>query len=693
MTTMELHMNNIDSGINSDVKLTPNDGSPNTQEQGGLKRKSTFDSTYVKPLGIIGVVILLGLIIFAVKAMTPEPTVRTVDGGEVNTIRVDGEIDGRDQLDANQAKYLSEKDRMEAAKNAREGVSSAPVLNRAEATTDFTTYENTEVTDVNAVTKTYQSNPKTVAQLDAENLAADGELYAKGVDDDGYVYYTSKETGQAVIPIDKQLAEGVVAPNATANTNYDYDANNGGQNGGQNNNYQGQNNGGQNNGQAQSTDDDQQQQPAERLPDPVIEAKRTQLGADYEAYQAQQAELDARENQLAQEQQARYMNLQQQRQGVASQSLSESLARVQQSVGSDSKGSYTAVPYIPRSGGGGSANQNNNQANNQSGQYNNQGYQTNNQGNQGNNYLPAQNQIGQSQGQGYGSNGYGQGIPEPYANNNGFSYQGDQSSTLDMLPNSGGYGVAGSMPVIGGYSPNGGMQGTTSQGGQYINSSGQGAQYGNNTTTLNNAQNGEIIDQRLPKNMIRAGTKWQAVVTKSVNTDEGLQVVAELVTGKFAGSTVYGIVQPSGQNIGVQFQSIAPPNPRKPLIPIQAYATTIGSQKTAISNDINRHYARNYGIKGLSAVLRGVGEAYEGAGETSIITDSGNVITTKDSKPDASKIKADVLGELGKDLTDDISKLGDRPPTYKVPIGTIVNVVLSNDLDVNGTTSSIALGS
>ena len=51
-----------------------------------------------------------------------------------------------------------------------------------------------------------------------------------------------------------------------------------------------------------------------------------------------------------------------------------------------------------------------------------------------------------------------------------------------------------------------------------------------------------------------------------------------------------------------------------------------------------------------------------------------------------------MLGELGKDLTDDISKLGNRPPTFKVPIGTVVNVVLSGDLDINGTTSSIAQG-
>ena len=698
---MELHMNNIDSGINSEVKLAPN-GLPNTAARGDLKRKSRFDSTYVKPLSIVGLIFFIGIVIFAVKALTPEPEIKTVDGGEASTISVNSDIDGRDQLDINQAKYLSEQDRAEAEKNARDGVSSAAVLNRAEATTELTTYETSGVSDLGAVTKTYQSNPKTVAQLDAENLASGNELYAKGADDNGYIFYTSKETGQTIIPIDKQLAEGVVSPNATLNTNDNYDSSNGGgqNNGGQNQGQNGQNNGGQNQGQGT---DDQQQQPVERQPDPRIEAKRVQLSSDFEAYQAQQAELDERENQQAQMQQERYMNLQQQRQGAANQSLADSLARVQQSVGGSSGGrsGYSLLPYIkPTAGGGavsnqGGQNQGQPQGYGQGGQ--NQGYgqgqsQGYGQGGQNQGYGQGQSQgYGQDgQNQGYGASNYGENAPVPYMNNNG-GYQGNQPSTLDLPPNAGGYGGGSNMPVIGGYSPNGGGQGGM-QGGNGINVGlgNQGGQY--NSNTLNNAQSGVVLDQRLPANVIRAGTKWQAIITKAVNTDEGLQVIAELVTGKFAGSTVYGIVQPSGRNIGVLFQTVAQQNSRKPLIPIQAYATTIGTQKTAISNDVKNHYVRNYGIKGLSAVLRGVGEAYDGAGETSVITDSGNVITTKDAKPDASKIRADVLGELGKDLTDDISKLGNRVPTYKVPIGTVVNVVLSGDLDVNGTTSSIALG-
>ena len=695
MTTMELHMNNLDSGISSEVKLEPN-GLPNTNARGDLKRKSLFDSTYVKPLSIVGVILLIGIIIISIKALTPEETIKTVDGGDASTIRVNGDIDGRDQLDVNQAKYLTDADRAEAEKNAREGVSSAAVLNRAEVTTDFTTYGVQTGSDASAVTTNYQTIPKTVAQLDAENLAAGGELYSKGSDNDNNVVFTNKSTGQEVIPIDKVLAEGFepkasASNNATYNTNSNYNANNGGQNQGDQSGGQGQ--GGQNGGQGQGGDAGQQQERPERQPDPVIEAKRAQLSADFEAYQAQQAEIDAKEQQLAAMQQQRYQEQQSARSQAANQSLSESLSRVQQSVGASN--SYSVMSYNDAS-----RNQNGGQGG-QAGQPNG-GYSSNQGGNGQGGY-----QGGNGQG-GY-QGGNGQNNPVPYQNTDGSGYlSGDQSMTLEIPANgnnyqggyNGGYNQNGSnnTPIM----LNGGQYNNqnSNQGG-YANGGSAGYGNGNNSNgvnvgfgqsnTLNNAQNGEIIDQRLPNNIVRAGTKWQAIITKAVNTDEGLQVIAELVTGKFAGSTIYGTVQPSGRNIGVQFSSIAQRNSRKPLIPISSYATTIGEQKTAISTDVKNHYTRNYGIKGLSAVLRGVGEAYDGAGETSIITDSGNVITTKDSKPDASKIKADVLGELGKDLTSDISKLGNRPPTYKVPIGTVVNVVLASDLDINQTTSSISL--
>lgn len=690
MTTMELHMNNLDSGIASDdsnsslgkdsgvtseVKLAPN-GAPNTNARGDLKRKSVFDSTYVKPLGILAAFLLIGLLILAFKALTPEEVVRTVDGGDASTIRVNRDLDGRAELNADQAKYLSDRDRAEAAKNAREGVSSVPIVDRAEVTTDFTTYDVTAASDSSAVTQSYQTIPKTVAQLDAENLAAQGDLYSKGVDNNNHIVFTNKKTGQLIVPIDKVLAEGFVdKSNATYNTNNN--ANDGSQNQGGN---QGGNNQGGNNQGGQGQGDASQQQ-VERQPDPMIESKRAQLSADYEAFQAQQAALDAKEQQLAQDQQQRYQQQQEFRSDVASQSLNDSLSQIKNSVGS--RNSYTALSYNAAA-------------------TSSQGAGTGTQANVA--YNPSAQNL--SQGASYSQPTTSQQYSNPTAQNNyaGYLSNGGVVSQPNQQPV---YNNADLNDKTVEYDENGNIvtagtsAATTTNNSSYSGSNGasnglnvgfsQSGQSGNSSTTYNSSQTGEVLDQRLPANIIRAGTKWQAILTKPINTDEGLQAIGELVTGRFAGSTIYGTVQLSGKNIGVQFNAIAPRNSRKPIIPIASYATTIGEQKTALSKnkDINNHYVRNYGIKGLSSVLRGIGEAYDGAGETSVVTDTGTVITTKESTIDADAIRADVLGELGKDLTADISKIGNRVPTYKIPMGVVVNVVLSSDLDINNTTSTI----
>lgn len=667
MTTMDMTMSNLDSRVN----LQGND--PKVPANTKIKRDGIFDATYIKPLSIVGAVILLGLIIVIFKAVTPEQTIQTVDGGVVTDLELNKDNIGRDELNEQQVKYLSQKDLALAENNAGDGTSSAAIVNRARVGTALTGYDATGASDASAITAEYQSIPKTVAQLDAENLAANKTLYSKGADAQGYVIYTSKRNGQIIQPVDRQLAEGF-SPNTNAtyatNDNYNGGANNNG-NYSNNNSNSGGNDGGS---QANAGGQDQNQS---REPDPVIEAKRQQLSADFEAYQATLAEIDAKEKELQQIQQQRYQGLQQTRNQAASQSLSNSLNSVQQSVGGNQ--GYTPMSYTnPQQNqrqGQSQNNQNNQNPQYGNGQYN-QNPQNNSYGNGQYNQNPQNNQFGGGQSQ-FDQNQNMSNNPVPYQNDQGAGYQpqGSQNNYLNnvsansnqplMLNNSGNTGV------------------NVGLGNQGSNRQAYSGNYNQGVST------GEIVDARLPKNVIRAGTKWQVVITKPVNTDEGLQVVGEIVGGKFSGSTIYGMVQQSGRNIGVQFNTIAQPNSRKPLMPIMAYATTLGTQKTAVSKDVNNHYVQNYGIKGLTAILRGYGEAYENSGENVIITDNGTVITTTDSKPSSDKIRGEVLGELGKDLTADIGKLGNRAPTYKIPMGTVVNVVLSNDLDVNGISSSI----
>ena len=638
MTTMDMPMDNLDSKLNSEV--APID-TPQPVNKKTLMRKNVFDSTYLKPLSIVGLVIFVGMVIFMVKALTPEPELKTVDGGEASTIKINSEVDGSDQLDVKQAQYLSEKARLAAEKDAKDGVTTAAILTRPEVNASGATYLATDTTDLGAVTADYQSVPKTYQQLKAENEASGKTLYTEGVDENGNVVFINKNTGVATSPISptqspdlKSTSQG--SPNATyASSNQNYDG--GGYNNADNGGSGGANNGGGNNGaqggandQNQNNQGQQNNQP--RPPDPAIEAKRAQLSADFEAYQAEQAALDAQAAAAAKYRQDRYQSINDYRTKIANDSLNTAINSIQKSTGGQNR--YAPLSYTNNS----------------------------NQGNQQPN-----------------------GNPQTYSQS---LNQNPNSAPMSQAPN-GYFGSTGS-----GFSGNsGGINNSANSNGISVGFGSQNTpQIGSSPNQVNTSNNssGLIQDNRLPANIVRAGTKWQVVITKSVNTDEGMQVIGELVTGKFAGSTVYGTVAQSGRNIGVQFTTIAPPNARKSLVPIAAYATTIGSQKSAVATDKSNHYLQNYGVKTLTSILKGVGDAYENSGETSVITDSGNVITTKPSEPSSKKIRANVLGELGDEITADIGKLGNRAPTFKVAIGTVLNVVLSSDLDINGTTSTLS---
>lgn len=681
MTAMGMTMDNSMGNITSDVEVAPNAQAPLHK----VKKNSAINSTFVKPLAIVGGLLTVGVVVATVKIATPEAEVRSIDGGEVDTILVDNTLTGADELDSKQAQFIADQQYALAEKNAKEGVNTAAVVNRAKVSSTGVSYSTSAASDASAITTEYHSVPKTLAQLTQANAASGGMLYQETIDDNGNIIFMNRETKEIIYPIDVPRSNSLTgntqakpAPNSTAATNYNEQGggeyNDGGSGGGNGANGGGQQGSATGSGQDQ---DNQAQQPRPTGAQPLIESRREILNNDFTNQQAQREALAAQAAQADQARIAQYQQAQQYRTESANEALNNAIASVKESTGSPNNNRYKPVSYIAQNNNGGS-NQN-------QGGYSSQG-----------GYLGGNNQGGYSNNQGYSSMG-GQGFNP----NQGYNTMGGLAGQPTTMPIDPSYG---SQPV---FDPQNNPQTLAapnmaypSQGNQvggyygalpspYAPNAQQQYGFDGQAPDVNNSSQGIIMDNRLPINVIRAGTKWQAVITKSVNTDEGLQVIGELVTGKFAGSTVYGVIEQSGRDIGVRFTSIAPPNPRKPLIPLSAYATTIGGQKTAVSTDKKNHYLQNYGIMTLTSILQGVGDAYEDSGETSVITDSGNIITTKPSEPSSKKIRGEVLGELGEKLNEDISKLGGRAATYKVAIGTVVNVVLSDDLDINGTASSI----
>ena len=191
----------------------------------------------------------------------------------------------------------------------------------------------------------------------------------------------------------------------------------------------------------------------------------------------------------------------------------------------------------------------------------------------------------------------------------------------------------------------------------------------------------------LPSNIVRAGTSWMVSVLNKVNTDNGSYVTAQILNGKLAGSTVYGVIEPSGRNIGISFTSILPKGTRRAVIPVNAIAMTIGGN-SSVASKVNNHYTQNYGTMLLTSVIGGYGAAYSEPEQETTVSDGVVVTTQKEST--SKQLRANIYQQLANQINSDIARFGSRPPTYIINQGTVLNMTLIDNLDLKGTADSIS---
>lgn len=198
-------------------------------------------------------------------------------------------------------------------------------------------------------------------------------------------------------------------------------------------------------------------------------------------------------------------------------------------------------------------------------------------------------------------------------------------------------------------------------------------------------------NSNLPKHIIRAGTTWQVVVTKTANSDAGNVVEARIANGPFAGSTVYGQMSPKGRDITVVFTSLQRPNPRLPILALRASATNIRNNRAEVSTDVNRHYLQNYTYAAAASVLKGYGDAYSSRNQaqTTVERSDGTVITSRDGSSTIKEVRANIAQDFSNRLQQDIAHLGERPPTFIIKAGTALNMRITSDWDTTQTTSVI----
>jgi len=191
----------------------------------------------------------------------------------------------------------------------------------------------------------------------------------------------------------------------------------------------------------------------------------------------------------------------------------------------------------------------------------------------------------------------------------------------------------------------------------------------------------------LPSNIVRAGTSWMISVLNKVNTDNGSYVTAQILNGKLAGSTVYGVVEPSGRNIGISFTSILPKGTRRAVIPVNAIAMTIGGN-SSVASKVNNHYIQNYGTMLLTSVIGGYGAAYSQPKQETIV--SNGVVVTTQKESTSKQLRANIYQQLANQINSDIARFGSRPPTYIISQGKVLNMTLIDNLDLKGTANSIS---
>ncbi len=88
------------------------------------------------------------------------------------------------------------------------------------------------------------------------------------------------------------------------------------------------------------------------------------------------------------------------------------------------------------------------------------------------------------------------------------------------------------------------------------------------------------------------------------------------------------------------------------------------------------------------SAIEGYGDAYSDQNTSTIIQSDGTVITSK-GKTTRKEVQGNILSQFADRLNNDVSKLGNRAPTYYVRQGAVLQMKLLTNLDRNQVASDI----
>lgn len=181
------------------------------------------------------------------------------------------------------------------------------------------------------------------------------------------------------------------------------------------------------------------------------------------------------------------------------------------------------------------------------------------------------------------------------------------------------------------------------------------------------------------KVLYRAGTEFTARLLNEVNTDQGNDVHAELLTGPHRGSMITGKVQPTTSDIQFNFDRLLPKD-NGPAIKLNATARRIGNKQLGMADSINKHTISRYSALIASSALQGYGQAYQQTmqAQQSVLPNGTTIVSSED--PSNKRIVGNIVGNVGSAAANEVGRGQNRPTTYIANANKVFSVFINQDV-------------
>lgn len=182
---------------------------------------------------------------------------------------------------------------------------------------------------------------------------------------------------------------------------------------------------------------------------------------------------------------------------------------------------------------------------------------------------------------------------------------------------------------------------------------------------------------------VKAGTIMSAVIMTSVNSDEPGPVLAQIVSGPYAGARLIGKfdMPQNASKLVLSFSVLTMPNAPKSFS-ISTYAIEPNSGRTALASDVDNHYLQRYGLLSGAALMKGYSQAIMQSGSTQTTTVGAGGVSSQTTFPnlDAKKTNLAALGEVGTTLGAALATNANRPVTVTLNQGTAIGILFMQDV-------------